>query len=133
MAQHWIQTWWFSAAVMVLGIHLLFNAWYVLGAALTSRRPGLEILHLLSLVYGVIAENASFACPLTILEKWCQARAGLIPYAGNFELHYLRALVAPHFPGWLLGYGAVGVFVVNVAIYARRFAHRYAASHRPAH
>jgi hypothetical protein len=133
MAQHWIETWWLFAAIVVLGIHLLFNAWYVFGAAVTSGRPRLEILHLLSLVYGVIAENAAFACPLTILEKWCQVRAGLIPYEGTFELHYLRALVAPNFPGWLLGYGAIGVFLINVAIYVRRFALRHAASHRPAH
>lgn len=132
MAQHWMDTWWLFAAIAVLGTHLLFNAWYVFGAAVTNNRPRLEILHLLSLVYGVIAENAAFPCPLTLLEQWCQSHAGIIPYRGNFELHYLRALVAPHFPAWLLGYGAVGVFLVNVAIYARRFAQRYAARHRHA-
>ncbi len=39
----------------------------------------------------------------------------------------------PQFPLWLLEYGAMGVFLVNVAIYVRRFALRYAASHRHAH
>lgn len=135
MAQHWIQSWWFSAAIVVLGIHLLFNAWYVFGAALTSGRPRLEILHLLSLVYGLIAENAAFACPLTLLETFCQARAGLVPYHESFEIHYLHALVAPHFPEWLLGWGAGAVFVVNIAVYIRRFALRHAEAHthRPAH
>lgn len=135
MVQHWLDNWWLSAAIFVLGLHLLFNAWYVFGAALTNGRPRLEILHLLSLVYGVIAENATFQCPLTLLEKFCQARAGLIPYRESFEVHYLKALVSPHFPNWLLSWGAVGVFAVNVAIYARRFALRHAAahSHRPAH
>jgi hypothetical protein len=123
----------FSLAIFVLGLHLLFNLWYVFGSLLTKGRPRLEIFHILSLFYGVIAENASFPCPLTILEKWCQARAGFIPYHGTFELHYLRAVVAPNFPMWLLGYGAVGVFLVNIAIYARRFALRYAQTHRHAH
>ncbi len=123
----------FSLAIFVLGVHLLFNLWYVFGAFVTKGRPRLEIFHIVSLFYGVIAENASFPCPLTILEKWCQARAGFIPYRGTFELHYLRAVVAPHFPEWLLGYGAVAVFLVNVGIYARRFALHYAQTHRHAH
>ncbi|MFZ0465966.1 MAG: DUF2784 domain-containing protein [Candidatus Acidiferrales bacterium] len=133
MGHTWAQNWYFSAAIAVLGLHLLFNLWYVFGALITSRRPRLEILHIVSLFYGVIAENASFPCPLTLLEKWCQARAGFVPYSGTFELHYLRALVAPNFPLWLLGYGAAAVFLVNVAVYARRFALRRAHTHRHAH
>ena len=134
MAHHtWVQDLWFFAAIAVLGLHLVFNLWYVFGALVTRGRPRLEILHLLSLFYGVIAENATFQCPLTLLEKWCQAHAGFVPYSGTFEMHYLRAIVAPRFPLWLLEYGAVGVFVINVLIYARRFALRYAHSHRHAH
>ena len=134
MARHtWGQDLWFSAAIAVLGLHLLFNLWYVFGALVTKGRPRLEILHILSLFYGVIAEIATFQCPLTLLEKWCQAHAGFVPYSGTFELHYFRAIVAPSFPLWLLEYGALGVFVVNMAIYARRFALRCAHSHRHAH
>ena len=134
MFQHtWGQDLWFSVAIAVLGLHLLFNLWYVFGALITKGRPRLEVLHIASLFYGVIAENATFQCPLTLLEKWCQSHAGFIPYNGVFELYYLRVLVNPSFPLWLLQYGAVGVFLVNVAIYARRFALRYAASHRHAH
>jgi Protein of Unknown function (DUF2784) len=133
MAQPWIHGFWFFATVAVLGAHLLFNVWYVFGAAVTKGRPRWELLHLISLVYGVIAENAKFACPLTLLEKWCELRAGLIPFEGPFDLYYLRALVSPHFPKWLLGYGAVGVFLVNVAIYIRRYALSQAHAHRATH
>lgn len=132
MNHTWAREWWYFAAMLVLALHLLFNLWYVLGAAVTNGRPRLEILHLLSLVYGVIAENAAFACPLTLLEKWCQAHAGIKPYHGTFEIHYLHTVVAPHFPDWLLGYGAVGVFLVNVAIYGRRFVLRHAERRRAA-
>lgn len=135
MIHTWERDVFFVSAILVLGLHLAFNLWYVFGAAVTKGCPRLEVLHMLSLIYGVIAENAAFVCPLTILEKWCQARAGIAPYNGPFEIHYLRAIVAPHFPLLLLEYGAIGVFVVNVAIYARRFAARYAQAHRhrPAH
>lgn len=133
MTRSWAQEFYFVAALAVLAAHLLFNAWYVFGSAVTKNRPRLEILHILTLVYGVIAESASFACPLTLLEKFCQFHAGLTPYSGPFELHYLRAVVAPTFPLWLLEWGAVVVFLVNAAIYARRFAIRYAQSQRPVH
>ncbi|MGB6482655.1 MAG: DUF2784 family protein [Candidatus Acidiferrales bacterium] len=133
MSHTWAQDFFLVAAVAVLGVHLFFNVWYVLGAVVTKGRPRLEILHILTLCYGVIAENASFICPLTLLEKFCQSRAGMAPYRGPFELHYMRSVVAPSFPLWLLEYGAIAVFLVNVAIYARRFAVRYSASHRHAH
>lgn len=132
MIHTWAREWWYVAAMVVLALHLLFNLWYVFGAAVTSGRPRLAVFHLLSLVYGVIAENVTFACPLTVLEKWCQARAGVKPYHGTFEVHYLHAVVAPHFPEWLLGYGAAGVFLVNVVIYGRRFTLRHAERHRTA-
>lgn len=133
MTHAWIQDFFVVAAVAVLAAHLFFNVWFVFGAAVTKNRPRLEVLHIFTLIYGVIAENAAFTCPLTLLEKFCQAHAGLAPYHGPFELHYMRAVVAPSFPLWLLEYGAIGVFVVNVAIYARRFALRYARTQRPAH
>jgi hypothetical protein len=129
----WAQDFYLIAAILVLATHLVFNVWYVFGAAVTKGRPRLEIVHIITLFYGVIAENATFTCPLTLLEKFCQSRAGVAPYHGPFELHYMRAAVAPHFPLWLLEYGAIGVFLVNVAIYARRFAVRDAHSHRHAH
>lgn len=127
------QNFYFIAAIGVLGAHLVFNLWYLFGSSVTKNRPRLEMVHILTLVYGVIAENASFACPLTLLEKYYQSRAGLTPYSGPFELHYLRTMVAPNFPLWLLGYGAVAIFLINAAIYGRRFALRFAQSHRPAH
>ncbi len=126
----WGQHWWYFVALAVMALHLLFNFWYVFGAAVTKGHARLERLHLLTLLYGVIAENCKFACPLTLLEQYCQARAGVEPYRGSFTIHYLHVLVAPNFPLWLLQFGAIGVFVVNLAIYVRRFALRYADSRR---
>ena len=129
MIQPWVRDFFFISGLVVLIVHLLFNLWFVFGAAVTRGRTRLAILHIFSLIYGVIAENASFACPLTLLEQWCQTRAGVTPYSGAFEVHYLRAFVAPQFPLWLLEYGAVGVFLINFAIYVRRFALRHAEAH----
>lgn len=107
-------------AGLVLIVHLLFNAWVVAGALVTEGRPTLERLHILSLFYGAVMENVSWPCPLTVAQKWFMAKAGRIPYQGDFVIHYLRAMVAPNFPLVLLRWGAIGVLVVNLGIYARR-------------
>lgn len=115
-----------TLAGLILVTHLLFNAWVVLGAAVTNGRAVLERLHILSLFYGAVMENVSLACPLTVAQKWAMVRAGEAPYHGAFVLHYLQVLVAPNFPLVLLHWGAIGVLIVNLGIYGRRYARRYA-------
>lgn len=109
-----------ALAMLVLLIHLLFNAWVIGGALVTSGRPTLERLHILSLLYGAVMENVAWPCPLTLAQKWLMAKAGEVPYEGDFLLHYLRALVSPSFPISLLRWGAIALLVVNLWIYARR-------------
>jgi hypothetical protein len=118
-------------AGFILVLHLLFNVWVVGGAFVTNGRPTLERLHILSLFYGVVMENVSWPCPLTVAQKWCLTQAGQVPYQGDFILHYLQTVVAPSFPLALLRWGAIGIFLVNLAVYARRYArtHRHAYHH----
>ncbi len=113
-------TLWVAAATVVLVLHLLFNLWFVFGALVTRDRPLLERLHILSLLYGAVMENVSWSCPLTVAEKWCLAMAGETPYHGEFLVHYLQTLVSPNFPVRLLGLGAIGICLINLAVYARR-------------
>lgn len=119
-------------AGLFLAVHLLFNAFVVAGALVTNGRPTLERLHILALFYGVVMENVSWPCPLTIAQKWFLLKAGTVPYQGDFIVHYLQTVVAPSFPLILLQWGAIGVFLVNMAIYARRYyarARRHAFHH----
>lgn len=115
----------------VLFLHLLFNAFVVAGALVTNGRPTLERLHILALFYGVVMENVSWPCPLTIAQKWFLLKAGTVPYQGDFIVHYLQTVVAPSFPLSLLRWGAIAVFLVNMVVYARRYArtHRHAFHH----
>jgi hypothetical protein len=119
-------------AGFILAVHFLFNTWVVLGATVTAGHPLLERLHIISLFYGAVMENVSWACPLTIAQKWCVQKAGGVPYHGGFIIHYLQALVAPNFPLELLRWGAIAVLLVNLAVYGRRYARRYAETHRHA-
>src|SRR5262249_15099359 len=82
-------------AVVVLVLHALFVLWVVFGAVITRSRPALRWLHILSLVWGILTELTPWPCPLTLVENWLEAKAGVQPYQGGFLLHYLDKLVYP--------------------------------------
>lgn len=65
-----------ALAIAALAAHLLFNLWVVFGAAATRRRPKLAGLHIGSVLYGTVMENAPWSCPLTLAENLFKARAG---------------------------------------------------------
>ena len=112
---------WLALAAAVLVAHLLFNLWVVLGAGVTRGRPKLAALHIGSVLYGTAMENSPWSCPLTLAEKCFKARAGLTPYEGPFVLHYLETVVAPNFSIRVLRWGAVGVALLNLAVYSCRY------------
>lgn len=106
--------------VCVLFLHVLFILWVVFGALLTLSRPVLRWLHIVSLVWGMLAELLPWPCPLTVLENWFEAKAGVQPYQGGFLLHYLDKLVYPDISPSTLTVAGVLVCVLNLAVYGRR-------------
>jgi hypothetical protein len=106
-----------ALATLVLILHVLFILWVVFGAILARSRPVLRILHIASLIWGVATE-LFVACPLTVLENWCEKKAGIEPYQGGFLLHYLDRLVYPDIPASALVAAAVAVCVFNLLYYA---------------
>ena len=112
-------------AVTILTLHLLWIFWVICGALLTRRRRALRWLHIISLVYSVLIEALPWPpCPLTLLEAWLEARAGVTPYQGSFLVHYLEVIVYPDTPvSWLIA-GAVVVCAFNLGVYAFRYYHR---------
>ncbi|MFI5092035.1 MAG: DUF2784 domain-containing protein [Candidatus Acidiferrales bacterium] len=117
-----------AIAACVLSLHATYIAWFIFGAFFTRGRLRLAALHVATLVYGVIVEIFEFWCPLTALENWLEVRGGVSAYRGPFLLHYLDAVVYPNIPTNLLIAGAVGVCVLNLWIYARRFHVRHSLS-----
>lgn len=107
-------------AVCVLFVHVLFILWVVFGALLTLSRPVLRWLHIVSLVWGILTELLPWPCPLTVLENWSEAKAGVQPYQGGFLLHYLDKLVYPDISATALTVAGVLVCVLNLAVYGRR-------------
>jgi hypothetical protein len=105
----------------VLIVHLAFIAWVIFGTFFTRGRPRLALVHVITIVYGIVVETTALVCPLTLAENWCEARSGILPYHGPFLLHCLDTTVYPHVPVALLVTVAVAVCLLNLGIYARRF------------
>ena len=110
-----------ALAGVVLAAHLVWILWVILGALLTRHRPVLGVLHVISLIYGIVIEVAPWFCPLTLAEQWLQGKAGMAPYAEGFLVHYLEALVYPDVSQSLLVWSAATVAAVNLGVYGRRF------------
>jgi hypothetical protein len=113
-----------ALAIFVLFLHALFILWVVFGALLTRSRPVLRWLHIASLVWGILTELLHWPCPLTVLENWFEAKAGVQPYQDGFLLHYLDKLVYPDISATVLTVAGVFVCVLNLALYARAMARR---------
>ncbi len=93
--------------------------WVAFGAFLTRFRPVLRWLHIVSLIWGILTELL-WPCPLTVLENWFEAKAGVQPYQGGFLLHYLDKLVYPDISATVLTAAGVFVCVLNLALYGRQ-------------
>ena len=108
-------------AVLVLSAHLVWLLLVVFGAIWTRGRPAWSAVHILALLWGIVAEAGPWPCPLTLAEQYFEARAGAPSYHGGFLLHYLDAIVYPNLPGWLVASAGVAVCAFNLGIYAWRF------------
>jgi hypothetical protein len=109
-----------ALATAVLFLHALFVVWVVFGAVLTRSRPILRWLHIVSLIWGILTELLPLPCPLTLLENWLEANAGVEPYQGGFLLHYMDKLVYPDISATTLTVAGVIVCAFNLVLYGRQ-------------
>lgn len=105
-----------ALADAMLLTHLAFIGWVTFGALARRARPWLAGLHIVSVVYGIVAELGPWPCPLTLAENLFEARAGLVPYQGPFMLHYLDAIVYPNLPSAPVIASGVLVCLINLLI-----------------
>ncbi len=113
-------------ADLVVGAHVLFVVFVVIGGLLVLRWPKVAYLHIPAAVYGAAIEFAGWICPLTPLEQSLRRVAGENGYSGGFIEHYLLPILYPSALTrdiqLLLG---VAVIAVNLAIYAYVFRRRH--------
>jgi Protein of Unknown function (DUF2784) len=108
-------------AVLVLAVHLAWLLLVILGALWTRGRPWWSLLHILALLWGIVAEVGPWPCPLTLAEQYFETRVGAASYQGGFLLHYLDAIVYPNLPYWVVTAAGVAVCVFNLGIYGWRW------------
>ena len=104
-------------AICILLLHALFILWVVFGALATRSRPILRALHLCSLTWGILTELLPWPCPLTVLENWLEAKAGVQPYQGGFLLHYLDKVVYPDISATFLTVAGLIICALNLTLY----------------
>jgi hypothetical protein len=109
-----------ALSIFVLFLHALFILWVVFGALLTRSRPVLRWLHIASLIWGILTELLPWPCPLTVLESWLEAKAGVHPYEGGFLLHYLDKLVYPDISATFLTVAGIFICALNLALYGQQ-------------
>jgi hypothetical protein len=76
--------------------HFGFLVYLVVGGFLAGRWPRTLALHLAVVSWGVGSVVFGFPCPLTALERWGRAGAGMAPLPPEgFIAHYLTGVVYP--------------------------------------
>jgi hypothetical protein len=110
-----------ACASGILVVHLLWLALVIFGALWTRGRPVLSALHILALLWGIMVEVSPWQCPLTLMEQYFEAQAGLRAYHDSFLLHYLDAIVYPNLPDWAVTSAGTAVCALNLGIYCWRF------------
>ena len=110
--------------ILTVALHAVFLCYLVVGGFLAWRWPATIGLHIAAVVWGAASLTVGLPCPLTDLERYARAGAGLgeLPPAGFID-HYLTGVLYP--AEWataiqVLAFVAVVVSWVGLSIRSRR-------------
>jgi hypothetical protein len=109
-----------TAVVLIVALHLGFIGYVVVGGFLALRWPRSIWLHGAAVLWAVLIVVAQLDCPLTWLERYARARAGMTPLPPEgFIAHYLTGVLYP--AGWSAAIEAAVLAAVGVSwvIYGR--------------
>jgi hypothetical protein len=86
----------FAVVVVTVGAHFAYLAYVPSGGFLALRWPRTIWLHLLTVGWGVAVVVLDLGCPLTSLENWARARAGMnpLPRTGFID-RYVAGVIYP--------------------------------------
>jgi hypothetical protein len=100
-----------SVVVLVVVLHYAFIGYVVAGGFLALRWQRTIWLHIVAVIWGIAIAANRVDCPLTWLERWARARAGMAPLPpGGFIAHYITGVIYP--VGWVVGVQLVSFAVV---------------------
>ncbi|MDB5776757.1 MAG: putative rane protein [Herbaspirillum sp.] len=72
-----------------------------------------RLLHLATIFIVVVEAWLGLVCPLTTLEMWLRAQAGVTAYSGGFIEHWLQSVLFWEAPSWVFttAYSSFGLAV----------------------
>jgi hypothetical protein len=81
---------------IVVAAHFAFIGYLMVGGFVALRWPRTIFLHLLAVIWGVGSLSLHLPCPLTDLERWARAHAGMAPLPSDgFIAHYITGVLYP--------------------------------------
>ncbi|GAA1812312.1 DUF2784 domain-containing protein [Planosporangium flavigriseum] len=86
----------------VIGVHVAFLAYVVLGGLLAIRWPRLFWPHLVAAGWGLFVSTLSMDCPLTWTENWVRQQAGEPMLTRGFIDTYIEGVLYPGRYTWLV-------------------------------
>jgi hypothetical protein len=110
-----------SVVGLVVVLHFAFIGYVVVGGFLALRWRRTIWLHIAAVIWGIGIATNRVDCPLTWVERWARARAGMAPLPPDgFISHYITGVIYP--VGWVVGVQLVSFAVVALswALYFRR-------------
>ncbi len=105
---------------LVVALHVAFIGYVLVGGFLALRWRRTIWLHVPAVIWGIAIAAELVDCPLTWVERWARARAGMAPLPPDgFIAHYLTGVIYP--AGWLTGVQLTSFAVVAAswALYVR--------------
>ena len=112
------------ATALVIGtvaVHFAFIGYLVIGGFLALRWRRTLALHIFVVAWGIGSTVWALPCPLTSVERWARAHAGMAPLPPDgFIAHYLTGVLYP-----ASAVGVVRGLVVGVVLLSWLLVHRH--------
>jgi hypothetical protein len=103
-----------TVVALVVVLHFAFIGYVVIGGFLALRWRRTIWLHIPAVIWGIAIATERVDCPLTWLERWARARAGMPPLPPDgFIAHYVTGVIYP--VGWVVGVQLVSFAVVALS------------------
>jgi hypothetical protein len=116
---------------LTVAVHFTFLGYLVAGGFLALRWRRTIWLHGATVIWGIVTTIEHLDCPLTWLERWARAKAGMAPLPPQgFIAHYITGVLYP--ASWAGAMQVVSFALVAVSwmLYFRRNRRRGASVHQ---
>ncbi len=111
----------FAVVVLTAGMHFAYLIYVPSGGFLALRWPRTIWLHLPAVFWGLGIVVLHFSCPLTSLEEWARARAGMdpLPTTGFIDRYVAGVLYPSNATGAAQAFAFVAAAVSWIALAIR--------------